>query len=365
MIFTNIMSFPAFPNSDGYTVVGYNVVVSRASGNAPNPMGTYVALSGYTGTTQNLNIFDSVGTQFDLYRVTPIVNIIGGSSNVVFDTMQSRPFYATQPLYDIQISSLIDAFRQGYLSDIGIPLTDSTLPTESTGSAAMPFMTDSLTTRFFLSFLQNDDPVKLLPNPLVFTGTDKSSAAALTQYTDFYVNEIGGYIDFKVPPPTSNYLRVEYSKVKMTNDEIRNLLCNTISFLSAYGINGFQVNNSNNLYYLVTPLPNRDLAELVQLIALKKVIDQQMSSDLANAESWNDGKVSWSADPGRALQAAASRLSDLEPEINARCNNYIYNTRTYTSRGEFESYFDCSGILPVFSLIVAGSFNLGGLGYWL
>jgi len=361
----NLFSFPSFVPSGSFTTVGYNVVVSRAVANAPAPMGTYVALSGYTGTTSNLNIYDATGGPLDLYRVTPIINITGGPSGVVFDTAQSRPFYATQPLYDIQISALLDNFRQSYARDIGIPLTDSTTPTEGTGSNVMPFITDAATNRFYLSFLQNDDTIKLLPNPLVYAGANKGAAVSLVQYTDFFVNEIGGYIDFKVTPALNSYMRVEYTKVNYTNDELRNLMLNSVSMLSHYGINGYQVNNSNNLYYLVTPFPSRDLAELVMMISFKKIIDQQMSSDLATAESWKDGKVEWSADPGRALQAAASRLSDLEPEITARCNNYIYNTRTYMSRGEFESFFDVSGVLPVYSLIVAGA-NIGSsMGFWL
>ncbi len=168
----NIFSFPALPNTTGYTIASYNVTVSRqTSPGAPNYLGTYTALGSYVS---NVNIFDAVGKQNDLYRVIPVVNITGGPSAVVYDTAISRPFFATQSLYDIQITALLDAFRASYVRDMPIPLTDSTIPSESTGTNAMPFLTDSVSTRFFLSFLQNDDPVKVQASSvLIYKGSSK------------------------------------------------------------------------------------------------------------------------------------------------------------------------------------------------
>lgn len=361
----NLFSFPQLiiPGSTA-TVTGYNITVSRAVSGAPNPFGTWTALSGYTNTTQNTDIVDPSGTQNDLYRVTPIISI--NNTSYTFDTATSRPFFATQPLYDIQISALLDAFRQGFVTDMPIPLTDSTLPTESTGTNAMPFMTDALTTRFFLSFLQNENPVKVqAESVLVYLGADKASAAPLVQYQDFYVSENGGYIDFKNAPAANYYLRVEYNKVRNTNDQLRNILLNSISAFSLFGLTGYQVNQSNNLFYLATPLPNRDLGEILMMIAAKKLVDQEIEYNLEAAESWKDGVVSWSNDPGRALQSAQAFGSDYEDQIRRRMNNFIYQTRQYYSRGEYESYWDCSGVLPVYSIIVAGASLGGALGWWL
>ena len=359
----NYFSWPAFPVLDpSYTVFGYNLTVSRNSSGAPNPFGPWVTLA--TNRVSNLNYLDASGAYNDLYRVTPVITV--NNTQYTFDTAQSRPFFAWQPLYDSQVSSLLDAFRMQYVRDLGIPLTDSTNPPQSTGTNAMPFLTDSTTTRFFLSFLQNDDPVKVDANSvIVYSGTDQAHATPLVQYTDFYVNESGGYIDFHTAPATGGYLQVQYNKVRYTNDELRNLLLNCISNLSLYGINGYGTAQSNNLTYLPTSLPDRDLAEILMMIGHKKLIDQQMSYDLEAAESWKDGKVEWSADPGRALQAASARLSDYEPEITARCRNYIYASRTYVARGEYESYFDISGVLPVYSIITAGVNLAGAIGWWI
>lgn len=338
----NFFSWPSFPNTTGYTTVSYNLVVSRQSGaGAPQPTGSYTTLA--SGVTSNLNYYDASGKSNDLYRVTPVINIIGGPSGVVFDTAISRPFFATQPLYDIQISALLDAFRMSYVRDQGIPLTDSTIPTESTGTNAMPFMTDSVTTRFFLSFLQNDDPIKVQSSSvLIYEGATKPGTL-LTPYVDYYVSENGGYIDFAVAPTSTNYLQVQYNKVKYTDDELRNILINSISNLSLYGLTGktgYGITQSNNLLQLITPLPDRDLGEILMLISAKKLVQQEITQGLEAAESWKDGKgVEWSADPGRAFTSGQAMAEQFEYEIINKCRNYIYNTRNYYNYGEFSSFF--------------------------
>ncbi len=132
------------------------------------------------------------------------------------------------------------------------------------------------------------------------------------------------------------------------------------------GNTGYGVVQSNNLLQLTQPLPDRDLGEILMMIASKKLVHQEVSQGLESAESWKDGKgVEWSADPGRAYTAGVTLGSDSEEQIINKCRNYIYNNRVYIGRGEYESFFDVSGVLPTYSLLVAG-FNTGAaMGMWL
>jgi len=362
----NIFSFPTFVPPGKFTTTGYNIVVSRSSGGAPSYYGPYVPLTGYTATQYNYDIVDLAGTHFDLYRVQPIVTVtladgVTQQTGVLLEF--SRPFFAWQPLYDMQISALIDHFRKSWVNDPGQPMTDSSVITESTGSGTLPFLSDSITTRFYLSFLPNSDPVKFLAEEaLVYSGATKATAAPLVPYTDFFPSGDKGYIDFAVAPTVSNYLKVDYSLVKYTNDDIRGILLNAVSALSLYGINGFQVNSSNNLSYLATPLPNRDLGDIVCHIASLNLLGAEVFSSIEASESWKDGKVEWTADPGRTIQAATLSQTAQKEIIRNKANNYILNTRSYRTRGEFDSFFDTSGVLPVYTLFIS---NFNSFGYWI
>jgi hypothetical protein len=341
--------------------------VSRANGNSPNWFGPWVPL--FNNFTQNTDIVDVAGTKWDLYRVQPILqafDLAGNPQAVTLD--MSRPFYAWQPLYDMQMSALIDNFRNNWIKDAPIPQTESTIPSESTGGNVQPFITDASTKRFFLSFLPNDDPIKPMARTTqVYLGQSEATAAPLEPYQDFYVNEDGGYIEFNTIPPVTSYLRCEFEKVQYTDDQIRNVLTNAISDVSNYGINGYQINVSNNLYYLATPLPNRDLAEIICSIAYIRLLNQSVLDATTRAEEWKDGNsgVEFTSDPSRTLQAAVQSLNDMNTSVQQRANTYIYNTRNYIAYGEFDSFFDVSGVLPLYTLIVAGT-NLGGaMGWWL
>lgn len=369
----NIFSHPAFVPTGNYSLVGYNLVVSRAVGGgsdsgAPNYFGPWSAVTGYTDYTSNTDIIDVAGTPFDLYRVQPIVSVTpNGQATTQVTLGFSRAFTATQPLYDVQISALLDTFRRNYLHDLPIYHRDSTLPQEATGGAVMPFITDDTTDTFFLSFLQNDDPVKIIPeHTIVWNGASKAAATTpLTHYADFFSSAKDGFIRFKDIPSTNSYLSVEYYTVRSTDDECRSSLINAVSQLSLYGINSFSVQQSNNLFYLGTALPDRDIGEILCLIAYKTLANASVATQAENSEAWKDGKVEWTADPARALQAETMHISNLSEELRHRCNAYIVNTRNYISHGEFDSFFDVSGVLPIYSLMVAGA-NLGGaLGWWL
>lgn len=362
----NIFSHPLFVPTGVWNTIGYNLFKSAASGNKPNYFGPWTAVSAYQNYTQNTDIVDVSADYYDLYRVQPIVLVNTPSGPQTVTMAMSRPFFSWQQLFDVQISALLDTFRRNHINDVPVPRTDSTNPQEGSGAAVLPFTTDSTTTRFFLSFLPTDDPIKVVPESVqVALGTTKANAAALSAYTDFFPSEAGGYIDFAEAPPTADYLNVQYEAVRFSNDDLRSALLNAVSHLSLYGINGFQVDVSNNLCYLDLPIPNRDLAEIVCMIAYKNLMNAQIQKAFESAEAWKDGKFEYTADPSRSIQAATMHVGTLEENLRHRCNGYIINTRNYISRGEFESYFDMTGVLPVYSLIVAGTNLAGAMGYWL
>lgn len=421
----NIFSHPAYPVSDNYSVVGYNLQVSRAKGNTNSgssvvsgagsvtvtPVSmtnitlnafldiepgtanyesvqvTAVTSTTFTATftlahtagfviqskavspayygpwqtiqtayTQNLSIYDAGGHKFDLYRVQPIVQQYAGFPNqgpkIYLD--YSKAFYAWTPLYDAQISSLIDHFRLNFIDDIGVRSTDSTVVTESTGQGVMPFITDANTARFYLSFLPNTDPIKFREFDLmIMQGASPATASPMVPYQDYFPNLDGGFIDFATNPAANNYLRVEYTRVEFTDDECRKAILNAVSELGLFGITDqtYNVIASNNYFYLQQPLPNRDLAQIVLMIAQKNLLGSRILSSFKASEAWKDGRIEYTADPSRSIQAGTAWHSDLRDQINMAANNYIINTRQYFSRGEFDSFFDNSGMLyPPFSV---------------
>jgi hypothetical protein len=129
------------------------------------------------------------------------------------------------------------------------------------------------------------------------------------------------------------------------------MLVQGVSDLSIYQINGFEVKQSFNYSYLATPLPNQDLGAIICALALRKSLGSEILNAFQNAESWKDGSVEYTADPSRSIQAATlwhgpQGLGAMVKEI---CNNWIVNTRQYWSRGEFDAFFDQSGILPIYN----------------
>lgn len=327
---------------------------------APQYYGPWVPVSGYQNFLSNMDVFDPNGAYWDLYMVQPIIKL---SNNTVTVGPMSRPFYSWQPLYDTQISALLEHFRQSFLSDPGQPQVDSTVLTESTGTGTFPFITDDNTSRFFPAFLPGADPIKFVSEEVrVFQGSDRTTAAPLAPYYDFFPSGDQGYIDFKTNPALNSYLRVEYRQVRFTNDQCRNMLLNAVSALSHYGINSYAVNVSNNLYYLASPLPNRDLAELVCDIASLNLLQATTLAAVESSESWKDGKVEYTSDPSRGIQAATLFASQKKELIRQKANNWILATRSYLTRGEYDSFFDTTGVLPVYTLFIS-NFNM--FGYWL
>lgn len=347
----NIFSHPAFPSIDTFTTVGYNLTVSRAiNGLAPSYYGPWVAVPGYTNYTNNMDIVDPAGSQWDLYRVQPIIVNNGNTTQpLVLDF--SRPFRASTPLYDTQISAYIPTFRQSWLDDAPVAQVESTIATESTGPGAAPFITDADTSRYFLAFLPNAEPVKFIAeSTVVWAGLDSQSAVPLAPYQDYYPHGEKGYIDFATNPPLDSYLRVEYQQVRFTNDEVRNMLVNAISDLSLYQINGFATMDSWNLTYMAVPLGQRDLGELVCAIGQHNLLSANILSAFQRSEAWKDGSVEYTSDPSRSIQAGTAWHTDLKQTIREKANSYIINNRQYFSRGEFDSFFDNSGIFyPPFS----------------
>lgn len=365
--FAAIFSHPQFIPNGNWTTVGYNLYKSAALANTPQYYGPWVAVTGYQGYTKNTDIIDLSATYWDLYRVQPMVQVTlpNGTTQTV-NMPASRPFFYWQPLYDVQISMLLDTFRSRFVNDIPVSRTDSTNPAEGSGGAVLPFMTDAQTTRMFLSFLPGDEPQKVIDSTVqVYTGASLAGAVALNPYVDFFPSDKGGYVDLASAPNVGDYLRVEYEAVRFTNDELRSVLLNSISALSNFGINGYQVLTSNNLYSLATPLPNRDLADIVCQIAYLNIVNAQVQYSFEHAEAWDDGKTKYTADPSRSIQAATMHISNQQEMLRHQANSYILNTRNYISRGEFESYFDVTGVLPIYALIVAGTNLAGAMGYWL
>lgn len=348
----NIFSFPAFPPSaNDYTVDYYQVTKSAASENDINPYGPWTNVG--STITNNLDFIDAAGSTWDLYRVTPTITML--STNTQLTLNPSRPFRATDPLYDCQISALIQTYRQSFLNDIGIAATDSTIPTESTGQGAAPFITDTDISRFYLSFIPNTDPVKFRESEVVvYLGTSGTPpGTTLVPYTDYYPSGSGGYIDFAVNPGPTDYLRVQYKVYKFTDDEIRNMLINAVSGLSLYGITDqtYDVQQSWNYYYLTAPLPSRDVGKIICSIAAKEFMGAQTLTMAQSAEQWKIGNTSYVSDPSRSIQGAIQYQGMLDQQIKSLAANYIINTRNYFSRGEYDSFFDNSGTLyPPFSV---------------
>lgn len=344
----NIFSHPAYAPTDNYITTGYNLVKSAAVGNAPNLYGPWTSVQ--SNYTSNLAVVDPTGSYWDLYRVQPIIKL-GTNQPLTLDF--SRAFFAHTPLYDTQVNFMLDMFRRNWLEDPGIRATDSTIPQESTGQGAAPFITDA-STRFYLGFIPNEDPVRFISeDTIVWSGVaaDGSNAAPLTPYVDYFPNGDNGYLDFKVNPTPGSYLRAEYTTVTYTNEQLRTMLVSAVADLSSYQINNYGISNSFNYTFLQIPLPHADLANILCALALRKNLGGAILTSFAAAESWKTGKVEYTADPSRSIQAGTlwHGPQGLGQQIKEMCNSYIINTRQYAARGEFDSFFDQSGIIPVYN----------------
>ena len=362
MSIATIFSLPTYvpdPTS-AQTVAGY-AVQSLAPAANETQLGTWTAITGSPFASPN-NIVDPSGTQYTWYRAAPVISLPGGYT---MDVPWSRPFLATDPLFDTVFTyQILPAMRFTYLHDEGKFQSNATVLTETTGAGQGLFVPDGTTTKFPLQWVINDDPIKVLDS--VYTLTYEHPAGtlvALVEDTDWRVDTANGYLEFAVAPAGEDYFRFDFRMVDFRNADLYDIMVAGVNSLSHFGINGFQMQKENNLLFLNRTLPNPDLIELICKIGVWQMREGQTEAGLRSSFAWRDGGVNTDPYPSRALEFLVQKIQVTEKTLHNQCNNYIRGVTRPRVRGEFDITFDMSQMTPLHRNMFAQFASTYGAGY--
>lgn len=370
------ISIPAYlPDSTaGITVAGYQVQGSSASGASGIPTG-WTDLPG-SPFTSNLNILDTSddASVTKLYRAKPVLQVTSNSTVYTLDAPWSRAFLPTETLYDATFSAqLIPILRATYLADSGTPQTNGTKMLEATGPGQGVWTPDGATNRFSLQYVENDDPVRVLDSWYKLTWTDNTGTPkSAVPDQDYRVDIYNGVVEFATFPDATDYLRFDFRKCDFVNADLYASLQSAIAALSQYGINGYQLNQSNNLLTMNKPLANPDLGDLVCKIAVRNIRDGLTELALRHDAGWRDGSNQYDPQPNRNLQFTVQKLDLSDSLIRMLANGWIRSNTAIRARGDFDAMFDMSAMSPVtlgmfqqFSAFSGWGVGFGmGTGFW-
>jgi hypothetical protein len=284
-----------------------------------------------------------------LYRARPVLQVTQGVTVYTLDIPFSEPFIASDPLFDWSLTcQLLPILRSTYLSDTGVPQTNGTEVMENTGPGQGLWTPDGIATRFKLQYVENDDPIRVLENWYKLTWTDNSGTPkSAVAGVDYSVDTENATVEFVTPPLQDDYLRFDFRQCTFNNRFLLTGLQSAVASLSSYGVNGYQIHQSNNLNFLKKPLANPDLADIVCKIAVRNIREGLTEAALRANSSWRDGGASYDPEPSRALQFQVQKLDLSDRIIRQLCNGWIRSNTAMLSRGDFDLMFDMSQMSPV------------------
>lgn len=345
-----MFSIPAYvlDSTSIATVVGYQVQGSSTTGASGIPTNwTDIPNSPFTS---NINIVDTSGdaSHTKLYRCRPVLQVTQNSTVYTLDVPFSEPFCYDQPLYDWSLTcSMLPILRTTYLGDIGVPQSNGTLLADNTGPGQGLWTPNGTTTRFPLQYVENDDPIRVLENWYKLTWTRGGVAQSAVPGTDYVVDTENGVVEFTTAPLSGDYLRFDFRECTFSNEFLLSGLRSGVAALSQYGINGYSLHQSNNLYFLQKQLANPDLADIVCKIAVRNIREGLTEAALRANASWRDGGASFDPEPSRALEFLVQKLDLSDKMIRQLCNGWIRTNTIPLYRGEYDVMFDMSQMSPV------------------
>lgn len=355
-----IFSLPSYPGAISYSVQ-YS---DPTNGNPykPNPF-TWVPLSTGTAVTSPSNIPDAGGDPtLRLYRAQPTI-LIGATPVALqwyepFTLKQAGTNNFVQPLYDPQITNMLGSFRD-FIGDYGARTTCSTNINIDSGAGVGLLMPDGARTTFGLAEIPDATP------PIVqeYSVTVTQNNVDLLLNTDFTINYDRGEITFAVAPLSTAKIDIAFTEVKYTNRMLNSALQVAVSTLASFHINGYLVLNDNNVRILSSVIPEDGLKPIIYAIALKILNRAMIREKSDKARAYKVDSYSIDTVPGRVLDGM-SKQSDVDfQEIRTMCNQYIKTATKPMVRDAYAAFFDASGLLPSFNVIV-NAYYAAGYGFW-
>ena len=327
-------------------VIGYEVQSSVATPGQPVFSGVWTDLIGSPFTTPNniLDINDASTTEGTRYRARPVRQVTYNGQTVTLDTPWSRTFTASSFLYDFPFTRfLLPYLRQVFLKDEGMAQTNGTVITETTGAGNGLIIPNGVQTRFPLQYVFNDDPIKLLDSFFTVTkaagnGPTTGQPYALVMDEDYSVDVRNGIVSFKTAPLPDDYIRIDFRKVDLVNDDLLSALTTAVNSLSHFGLSGFYTSNENNLVSLGTAI-NQDLMDIVCLVAMFNMREGLTEQAMRSTLSWRDGGINEDPFPSRAMEFFVEKIPTTQKSIQQRVNAYIRSSTTPIGKGDFDLMF--------------------------
>lgn len=357
-------SVPAYiPDiTSGETIVGYNVQSLAPVSGIPQYMGSWTTVTG-SPFASNLNIFDPTGTQLTTYRVQPIRQVTVSSVLYTLDTPWSRPILPTDQVFDASFTrALMPSLRFTYLNDQGTSQANGTQILETIGAGNGLWAFDGVTKRFPLQFVMNDDPIRVLEGVYqmtYYTGGLGGSQTQKLPNVDYWVDERSGWVTFATAPAAIDYARLDFRRVDFLNQDLYLALTSAVNTLSTFGLNGYQINRTQNLSSLNRALESPDLAEIICHTAIYLMREGLTEAALRSSMAWRDGGESADPYPSRGLQFIVGKLQISEQTLKRKIGNYIRVTRAPQSYGEFETFWNLTELTP----LTSGMFGQMAPGY--
>jgi hypothetical protein len=356
-------SVPAYiPDvTSGEVITGYNVQSLAPVAGNPQYIGTWETVSG-SPFSSNINIFDPNGTSNTVYQIQPIRQVVYNNETYTIDTPWSRPILPTDQVYDAAFTrALMPSLRFTYLNDQGTSQSNGTEIQENIGAGNGLWIPNGDQTRFPLQYVMNDDPIRILENVNMMTyipnGTD--SPVQKVQNTDYWINERSGWVEFAEAPAVGDYIRLDFRRVDFLNQDLYLALTSAINTLSTFGLNGYQINQTQNLLSLNQPIESPDLAEIICHTAIYLMREGLTEAALRSSMTWRDGGESADPFPSRGLQFIVGKLQISEDSLKRKIGNYIRVTRGPQIYGEYETFWNLTELTP----LTSGMFGQMAPGY--
>jgi hypothetical protein len=352
----NLFSIPSYPNAVSYSIQ-YSDPLSGNPGR-PNKLGPWTNVSGSPFSSAS-NIYDSSGTNLRMYRAAPTINvpIVG---NVVlqyydaFSVYQPAAQYYTQHLYDAQITGMLPDFR-AYIGDYGQTGSASTNVNVDTGAGIGLLVMDGVTTQYGVADIPDTDPPIIEPYSVQIIKNNLD----LIFNTDFAIYGTQGFVLFATPPATSDIVTINYTEIRYSNSQLCSALASAIDMLANFNVNGFGMTNDNNVQLVSGTLSASGLRQLIMAMAYKILIKAMIRQKADQARSYKTQDFSIDTAPTRVLDAAVAFSAADYQELRGMANAYIKTATIPTVRDTYAAFFDSSGTLPVYNLLVGGFYGQG------
>ena len=357
-----LFSVPAYPKA-----VSYNLQYSDPLSGNPNAVNRFGPWSNLvSAATSPSNIFDPGGSDnLRVYRAQPTIFVNGNTFTLpyseTFMVEQRMPGFYKTNLFDAQISNLLGPFRD-FIGDYGTSEMSSTDINLDTGSGVGLIQPDGVTTTYSFAVIPDAEP----PTILEYSVEVVKNNLSLLLNTDYVVSYEKGTIQFATAPQPTDTLTMTYKECKYTNRMLCSALQVAIDQLAEYNINGYGISDDNNVKIVNGVIGNNGLRPIIFALGQKILNRATIRIKSEQARAYKTDNFSIDTAPGRLIDGMSSQSIADFAEIRTMANQYIKTATSPMVRDAYDSFFDPSGLLPGFSVLVAGYYGVGyGSAGWL